>query len=56
MQPPDSLSPAARDIRLEVARLDRDYRDEHGRAPSGPELARLLHARYVIPRKRWWKR
>ena len=56
MQQPDSLSDAARDIRLEVARLDAEYREKNGRPPSGPELARLLHARYVLVKKRWWQR
>lgn len=48
----DILSPAARDVQHEVARLDAEYRKEHGRPASGPELARLLLAVYVIPKKR----
>lgn len=56
MSAPDpDLSTAALDVRHEVARLDREYREEHGRPASGPELARLLLAAYAPRKKRWWR-
>ena len=60
-QPDDGLSPVARDVQHEVARLDREWRAEQERRgtgrrePTGPELARLLLAAYVPPKKRWWR-
>ena len=48
-QPP-GLSDAARDLSHDIARLDRQYRDEHGREPSGPELVLALARRYITAR------
>jgi tRNA uridine 5-carbamoylmethylation protein Kti12 len=65
MQPDPPLSAAARDVAAELEAVDRQYRKEQDqlarrgvkrREPTGPELARLLLARYVVPKKRWWKR
>jgi hypothetical protein len=40
----------------ELADVDRQWRAGQDREPTGPELARLLYARYVVPKKRWWQR
>jgi hypothetical protein len=49
--PPDPpLSPAARDVRAEVAKLARDYRKDRGRDATGPELVLLLARRYISAR------
>ncbi len=51
-QPDPGPSPAARDVRHELAKVARQYREAHGRDASGPELVLLLARKYCPARLR----